>query len=192
MVGYKAVFVDRDDTMNRDVGYCSRTEDFELLPTVGMGIRLLNQTGFKVVVITNQSGIARGYFTEEMLEKIHQKMADELAEYGAHVDAIYYCPHHPDENCDCRKPKPKLAYQAIEDLHIDPQQSYVIGDRLMDVELARTIGCKSIMIPSEFGRDELRNCDVFPDYVASDFEAAARWITHQEVHLELTNLRDVF
>lgn len=175
----KAVFVDRDDTINRDVPYCSRPEDFELLLTVGTGIRLLNREGFKVVVITNQSGIARGYFTEEMLERIHQKMVDELAKYGAQVDAIFYCPHYPDEGCECRKPKPKLTYQAIKQLHIDPRQSFIIGDRLMDVELARTIGCKSVMIPSELGKEELKNSSVFPDYIASDFESAAKWITEQ-------------
>jgi len=179
MTEHKAVFVDRDDTINRDVRYCRRTEDFELLPTVGMGIRMLNQAGFEVVVITNQSGIARGYFSEEMLEKIHRKMAAELAKYGAHVDAIYYCPHHPDENCECRKPKPELAYQAIQDLHIDAQQSYVIGDRLMDVELARAIGCKSVMLPSEFGKEELKDCSVFPHYIASDFKSGASWIIQQ-------------
>jgi len=189
MAGHKAVFIDRDDTINRDVPYCSRTEDFELLPTVGTGIMLLNQAGFKVVVITNQSGIARGYFTEDTLEKIHQKMADELAKYGAHVDAIYYCPHHPDENCECRKPKPKLAYQAIDELHIDAQQSYVIGDRLMDVELARAIGCKSVMVPSEFGKDELKDCSVFPHYIAPDFESAARWIIQQFEHDASTSVK---
>jgi len=182
MIRYKAVFIDRDETINRDVPYCRRTEDFELLPTVGTGIRLLNQGGFKVVVITNQSGVGRGYFTEEMLEKIHRKMADELAKYGASIDAIYYCPHRPDENCECRKPKPKLAYQAIEDLHIDAQQSYVIGDRLMDVELAGNIGSKSVMIPTEFGRHELKEYNVSPHYIASDFESAARWIIQQFEH----------
>lgn len=176
----KAVFIDRDDTINRDVHYCSRPEDFELLATVGPGIRLLNQAGFKVVVITNQSGIARGYFTEEMLERIHQKMTDELAKYGAHIDAIYYCPHYPDEGCECRKPKPKLVYQAIKQLHIHPQQSFTIGDRLMDVELAGAIGCKCVMVPSEPGKEELKNSDVFPDYIASDFESAAKWILEQQ------------
>lgn len=175
----KAVFIDRDDTINRDVHYCSRPEDFQLLPGVGAGIRLLNQERLKVVVITNQSGIARGYFTEEMLERIHQKMTDELAKYGARVDAIFYCPHHPNEGCECRKPKPKLAHQAIKQLNINPRQSFSIGDRLMDVELARAIGCKSVMVPSEHGKEELKNSSLFPDYIASDFESAAKWIIEQ-------------
>lgn len=179
----RAVFLDRDGTIARDVHYCSRPEDLELLPTVGEGIRLLNEAEFKVVVITNQSGIARGYFTEEMLGKIHQKMINDLARYGAHIDAIYYCPHHPDEGCECRKPKPKLAYQAIKDLQIDSQQSYVIGDRLMDVQLARAVGCKSVMISSDPGRSELEDCDILPDYIGSDFESAARWIMQQQSNL---------
>ncbi len=179
MAGHKAVFIDRDDTINRDVPYCRRVEDFELLPTVGTGISWLNREGFKVVVITNQSGIARGYFTEEVLGKIHRKMVDDLAKYGARVDAIYYCPHHPDENCECRKPKPKLAYQAIKDLQIDPKRSYVIGDRLMDVELARTLGCKSVMVPSMPGRAELKDSKILPDYICFDFESAVRWTIEQ-------------
>lgn len=139
---HKAVFLDRDGTIARDVPYCSRPEDFELLPGVAEGIKELNKHGFKVVVITNQSGIARGYFTEEMLARIHDKMLKELAQQGAQVDAIYYCPHHPDDNCDCRKPKPEMVFEAARDLDIDLSQSYVIGDNEMDMELARRAGCR--------------------------------------------------
>jgi histidinol-phosphate phosphatase family protein len=140
---HKAVFLDRDGTIARDVPYCSRPEDFELLPGAAEGIKLLNEHGFKVVIVTNQSGIARGYFTEKMLAEIHDKMITQLAEHGAHVDAIYYCPHHPDSNCDCRKPKPKMVLQAARDLDIDLSQSYVVGDSEMDVELARQADCKA-------------------------------------------------
>lgn len=139
----KAVFIDRDGTIAKDVPYCSCPEDFELLPGVAEGIRKLNQHGFKVVVVTNQSGIARGYFTEQMLAKIHDKMQKELAKHGAHVDAIYYCPHHPDDNCGCRKPKPKMVLQAAAELNIDLSQSYVIGDSQIDVEMAQRAGCKA-------------------------------------------------
>ena len=120
----KAVFLDRDGTMTKDVNYCSRPEDLLLLPNAGEGVSLLNKSGFKVAVITNQSGIARGYFNDQILEEIHNKMRRDLARYNASVDAIYYCPHHPDEGCECRKPKPKLAYEAISDLCIDVKQSY--------------------------------------------------------------------
>ena len=99
---------------------------------------------------------------------------------GAHIDAIYYCPHHPDEGCECRKPKPKLVYQAIKDLQIDSQQSYIIGDRLMDVQLAKTIGCKSVMIENDRGKSELKDCDIVPHHIAQDLESAVRWIFEQE------------
>ena len=142
----RAVFIDRDGTMAKDVHHCRRPEDFELLPDTAKAIKLLNQHGFKVIVITNQSGIARGYFTEETLAKIHNKMENELAKEGAWVDAIYYCPHHPDDNCDCRKPKPKLALQAAKDHDIKLEASFVVGDLQMDVNLGKAIGCKTILI----------------------------------------------
>jgi histidinol-phosphate phosphatase family protein len=148
---HKAVFLDRDGTIARDVPYCSRPEDFELLPGAAEGIKLLNEHGFKVVLVTNQSGIARGYFTEEMLARIHDKMKKELARHGGHIDAVYYCPHHPDDNCDCRKPKPKMVLQAARDLDIDLSQSYVIGDAEIDIELARQAGCRAGIRVSEPG-----------------------------------------
>jgi len=170
---HKAVFLDRDGTIARDVPYCSRPEDFELLPGVAEGIRLLNEHDFKVVIITNQSGIARGYFTEQMLAKIHKKMQKELAEHGAHVDAIYYCPHHPDDKCECRKPKPKMVLQAAIDLDIDLSQSYVIGDSEIDVELAKLAGCKAGIRVGEPGGTG--NC------VAASFRDAVQWLFRQRL-----------
>ena len=170
----KAVFVDRDGTIAKDVPYCSRPEDFELLPGVAEGIRLLNNHGFKVVVITNQSGIARGYFTEEILAKIHDKMHSELAKHGAHVDDIYYCPHHPDDNCECRKPKPTLILQAALNLDVDLKQSYVIGDSDIDVEMGRRAGCKACLrVNSNNKGDQTAN-------TFHEFEAATRWVIGQE------------
>ncbi len=142
----RAVFLDRDGTMAPDVHYCRRPEDFELFPYTTKAVGLLNELGFKVIVITNQSGIARGYFTEETLADIHQKMERELAKEGAFVDAIYYCPHHPDDNCDCRKPKPKLILQAAKDFNIDLKHSFVVGDLQMDIDLGKTAGCKAILV----------------------------------------------
>jgi len=172
---HKAVFLDRDGTIARDVPYCSRPEDFELLPGTAEGIKLLNEHGFKVVVVTNQSGIARGYFTERMLAKIHQKMITKLANHGANIYAIYYCPHHPDANCDCRKPKPKMVLQAAIDLDINLSQSYVIGDGEMDVELARQAGCKAGIRVGESGGTG--------DWVAASFKDAVEKILRFEGHL---------
>jgi histidinol-phosphate phosphatase family protein len=175
----KAVFIDRDGTIARDAPYCSNPEDFELLPGVAEGIKLFNKHGFKVVVITNQSGVGRGYFTEEMLARIHDKMRDELAKYGAHVDAVYYCPHHPDDNCECRKPRPKMVFQAASDLRINLQQSYVIGDHDMDIEMGKNVGCKTILIAAKNKGSE---SDKVPcsDYVASSVSDAAQWIIAEQ------------
>jgi histidinol-phosphate phosphatase family protein len=175
-MGNRAVFLDRDGTIARDVHYCRRVEDFELLPGVPEAMKLLNASGFKVVVITNQSGIARGYFTEETLERIHRKMEAELAEHGAHVDAIYYCPHHPDDNCDCRKPRPKMVLQAAQDINIDLSQSFVIGDLKMDIELGKAVGAKTILVGDSLSS---KAAEVKPDARFSDLWEAARAILRQ-------------
>ena len=140
------VFIDRDGTIAHDVPYCSSPEQFELLPGAGEGIKRLNEIGLKVIVITNQSGIGRGYFTEEMLGRIHTKMKNSLAGCGAHVDGIYYCPHHPDDNCDCRKPKPDLIIKAAKEHEIELSQSYLIGDSAKDIEAGKAAGCRTILV----------------------------------------------
>lgn len=181
----KAVFLDRDGTMAPDVHYCSRPEDFELFPDTAKAIRLLNQHGFKVIVITNQSGIARGYFTEEILAEIHEKMKNALAVEGAHVDGIYYCPHHPEDNCDCRKPKPKLVLQAARDFDVDLEHSFVIGDLQMDVDLGKAVGCKTILIggPSRADVKQAR-----PDVTTLDILNAVQKILRTEAKLSCNKL----
>ncbi|MBA7653426.1 D-glycero-alpha-D-manno-heptose-1,7-bisphosphate 7-phosphatase [subsurface metagenome] len=168
----RAVLLDRDGTLAKNVNYCSRPEDFELLPNTGEAIRLLNQHGFKVIVITNQSGVARGYFTKETLAKIHDKMRDELANQGAWVDAVYYCPHHPDNNCECRKPKPKLALQAAKDHNIELDGSFVVGDQQMDIDLGKAIGSRTILIETAPINMESPK----PDIAVSDLLMAAKVI----------------
>jgi len=172
----KAVFLDRDGTIARDVPYCSRPEDFELLPGVSEGIRLLNEAGFKVIVITNQSGVSRGYFTKEMLEEIHQKMKDDLSKFGAHIDGIYFCPHHPDQGCDCRKPKPTLIYQATQAHGIQLDESFFIGDMPLDVVAGYAAGCKACLISSSRTWERNRYSTVEPDFVAHDFLDACSWV----------------
>ena len=170
----RAIFLDRDGTIARDVHYCQRPKDFELLPTVPEAIKLLNEHGFKVVVITNQSGVARGYFTEETLAQIHKKMIEELAKHGAKLDGIYYCPHHPDQGCSCRKPKTVLFHKAAKEFDIDFSLSYVVGDTQMDIDAGKALGCKTILLttgPTE-GNDVIDS----PDYTANDLLEAAQWI----------------
>jgi histidinol-phosphate phosphatase family protein len=171
----RAVFLDRDDTIARDVHYYRRVEDFELLPTVPQAIRLLNESGFRVIVVTNQSGIARGYFTEATLAQIHQKMRNELARHGAHVDAIYYCPHHPNQGCDCRKPGTALFRQAARELGVGFAASYVVGDSYMDIKAGQDLGCKTVLVAtSSEGGDNQRPSS--PDCVASTLLEAAQWV----------------
>jgi len=175
-VANRAVFLDRDGTMAVDVSYCCRPEDFELFPATARAIKLLNEHGYKVIVITNQSGVARGYFTEDMLSLIHRKMLKQLGEEDAHIDGIYYCPHHPDDNCECRKPKPKMVLQAVDEHDIDPEQSFVVGDKPQDIQLGQNVGCRTVLIPS--GIEEVALC--LPDYTAADLYEAALWIIEQK------------
>ena len=173
----KAVFLDRDGTMAPDVHYCRRPEDFELFPYTTKAVGLLNELGFKVIVVTNQSGIARGYFTEDTLADIHQKMEKELAKEGAFVDAIYYCPHHPDDNCDCRKPKVGLLHQAIDACGVKPEIAFLVGDSFKDMRTARQFGAKSILVLT--GRETTSSrpdWEFEPDYVCNNLLEASQYI----------------
>lgn len=173
----RAVFLDRDGTMAKDVNYCARPEDFELFPNIAKAIKLLHEHSLKVIVVTNQSGIARSYFTEETLDQIHEKMKMELAKEDAWVYGIYYCPHHPNDNCDCRKPKPKLVLQAAQEHNIDLKHSFVVGDLEMDIELGKAAGCRTILILPNSGDDDRKQ--MAPDYTTVDLYHAARWIVSQ-------------
>ncbi len=171
----KAVFLDRDGTIARDVHYCRRVEDFEILPHVPEAIRLLNQEEFKVVVITNQSGIARGYFSEATLSLIHRKMATTLEQHGAHIDAVYVCPHHPDEGCACRKPSPTLIVRAAADIGIALDQSYMIGDDPKDVQAGSAAGCRTILLTADPAQPR-GDSQGFCDHAAVDLFDAVRWL----------------
>lgn len=171
----RAVFLDRDGTMAVDVRYCRRPEDFHLLPGTAKAIKLLKEHGFKVIVITNQSGIGRGYFTEATLAEIHQKMVRELAKEGATVDAIYYCPHHPGDHCDCRKPRPALIFQAARDFAIDLGRSYVVGNMPLDIGLGKAAGCRTVLVATSHAEESLK-----PDAIAADAYQAARAILGME------------
>ncbi|MGH7855425.1 MAG: D-glycero-alpha-D-manno-heptose-1,7-bisphosphate 7-phosphatase [Candidatus Binatia bacterium] len=148
-----AVFLDRDGTLIRDVGYLRRTDQIEILPRVPAALRLLRDQGFKIVVVTNQSAVARGWMSEEDLAAIHDTLAAQLAQSGASLDAIYYCPHHPVEGkgiyqqvCACRKPNSGMIERACDDLGLNPAASYVVGDQKTDIELAKRIGATALLI----------------------------------------------
>ncbi len=166
-----AVFLDRDGTICKDVHYMRSPEQFELLPGVAEGIKLLNELGVKVIVATNQSGVARGYFTEQDLKKIHERMIEELSKRGAKIDAIYYCPHHPDDDCGCRKPKIGMLKKAEVDFRLDLSSCFIVGDKRLDVETGKNAGCASILIPGP--ETEL---DIKANFTAPNLYEAAKII----------------
>lgn len=190
-MAHGAVFLDRDGTLNEEVGYVNHIERFTLLPRVGHAIRLLNDHELKTVVITNQSGVARGYFPESLIDLVHEKMQALLKMEGAHLDGIYYCPHHPDvgnppyrQKCRCRKPATGLVEEAVRQLDLDCSQSYMVGDRGVDIEFAREIGAKGILVLTGYGKGEWEyfkdQWKVKPDHVAPDLYEAVQWILQQE------------
>lgn len=176
----RAVFLDRDGTINEEMGYINHLSRFHLLPASGPAIARLNQAGLLVVVATNQSGVARKYFPATLIAQVHELMVRLLAAQGAHLDGIYVCQHGPEADCDCRKPRPGLLHQAAQELKIDLAHSYVVGDRFNDLHLAANVGAKGILVLTGYGRGEVENYQgdrlVTPAYLAADLAEAAAWI----------------
>ncbi len=179
-MSHAAVFLDRDGTLNEEMGYINHLSRFRLLPQAVPTIRRLNDAGVKAVVVTNQSGAARGYFPVSLLDEVHAHLQNLLAAGGAHLDGIYACLHHPDEGCPCRKPRPTLIQQAARDLNLDLSRSYLVGDRYKDIETAANAGVKGILVLTGYGRGEYEYLratqEVQPVFVAPDLEAAVKWI----------------
>jgi D-glycero-D-manno-heptose 1,7-bisphosphate phosphatase len=180
-----AVFLDRDGTINEEMGYINHLDRFVLIPGVAASIRSINERGLKAVVVTNQSGVARGYFPRELIDQVHQKMSGLLEEEGAFLDGIYTCTHAPSNKggaggCGCRKPKIGLMKQAAQELNLDLEKSYVVGDRFKDVEMARNAGAKAILVLTGYGKGELEffghSSEVQADFVAEDLSEAVQWI----------------
>lgn len=176
----KAVFIDRDGTINVDVHYLDNPDKFEMYPGVGDGVKKLKEEGFKIIVITNQSGIARGHFTEKQLFNIHERMKKEIKQFNVTLDGIYYCPHHPDDSCNCRKPNTGLFDMAINEHKIDVKKSYMLGDKILDIGAGKKIGTRTVLIPEPHIRDEFlskkNEWEYNPDYIANDFMDAVEWI----------------
>jgi heptosyltransferase-2 len=174
------VFLDRDGTLNIDSGYLKSPDDLTVLPGVGAALAKLKQAGARLIVVTNQSGVGRGYFTSKDLEAIHSKLRLLLAEDGVTLDGLYFCPHHPDDRCNCRKPARGMVDRALAELHVDLSRAYVVGDSARDVELARQVGAKGLLVmtgPS--GAEALADLtarDLSPDHVADDLSQAVEWI----------------
>jgi len=188
----RAVFLDRDGTLSEEVGYINHPSRFQLFPYAATAIKRLNDNGWLAVLVTNQAGVARGYFSEHLLSQVHEKMTEALKTENARLDGVYYCAHHPSAgeppyrtDCDCRKPKPGLILQAASDLNIDLDKSWMIGDRYGDVELARNAGVRSAFVLSGYGQGEWehqRNSwQHQPDLVSGNLLEAVDAIVSMEV-----------
>jgi D-glycero-D-manno-heptose 1,7-bisphosphate phosphatase len=187
----KAVFLDRDGTVNEEVGYLTDLSRLRLIAGAGAAIKRLNCAGYKVILVTNQSGVARGYFPESLVHEAHERLTNMLREEGAVLDGIYYCPHHPTAGnarytmaCDCRKPGTGLIDTAAMDFDIDINRSFMIGDKWSDVELAQRAGVHAILVMSGFAPDDPGNKRpdhiLDPDYTASNISEAVDWIIRRE------------
>lgn len=175
----KAVFLDRDGTINVDKHYTHKVEDFEFEEQAIDGLKLLSKAGFKLIVVTNQSGIARGKFTEEQFHKFMKHMITQCKEKGINlIEEYFFCSHHPEENCKCRKPETEMLEKAAEKFNIDLKSSYFIGDKTVDVECGRRAGCKTVLVRTgKNGKDDI--FEVKPDFTADTLVEAAEWIACQ-------------
>jgi len=182
-----AVFLDRDGTIIEEVDYLDNIGQLKLIPGAAQAIRLLNQTAIPVIMITNQSGVARGYFSESLVKQLHQQLNELLEAKSAYLDAIYYCPHHPTagnppyrQQCSCRKPNPGMVEQAIRDLQLGKRHSFIVGDKLTDIELARRAGAEGILVLTGYGEEQRKRLDetenVQPAYIATDLLQAIQWV----------------
>ena len=186
----RAVFLDRDGTINEDVGYPGRYDQVRIYPYSFEAVRELNAAGLAVVVITNQSGVGRGLFTEDELRVVHDRMREDFRAAGARIDAIYYCPHFAgssspsyDIDCACRKPFPGMAIRAREELGLDLEGSYMVGDKAEDVRFGLNAGARPILVLTGYGeasREALRREGIEPAHVAPDLGEAVRWILERE------------
>src|SRR5215813_4366244 len=191
-VKQRAVFLDRDGTLSEEVGYINHASRFQLFPYAATAIKRLNDNGWFAVLVTNQAGVARGYFSEHLLSQVHEKMREALGRENARLDGVYYCAHHPSAgeppyrtDCDCRKPKPGLILRAASDLNIDLDKSWMIGDRYSDIELARNAGVRSAFLLSGYGQGEWQHqrnsWQHQPDLVCGNLLEAVDAIVSMEV-----------
>jgi D-glycero-D-manno-heptose 1,7-bisphosphate phosphatase len=187
-----AVFIDRDGTINEQMGYVNHISRFVLLPGTAEGIRLLNRHHYLAIIVSNQSGVARGYFPMELIDRVHAHMKDLLVKEGANIDEIFFCPHYPrgivpkySVECDCRKPGTGLVQKACEKFDIDMKNSYVIGDRCSDIELAERSNLQGIMVTTGYGLGDIEyvlpHQPFKPLHIAKDLLHAVRWIIEQGV-----------
>ena len=186
----RAVFFDRDGTLNKEIGYLNHSSLLELYPFAGKAVGLVNRANLLTIVVTNQAGLAQGLFEEPALEKIHRQLSDRIQTAGGKLDGIFYCPHHPRAivetyrvECDCRKPGAGMLERAATRFGIDLERSFVVGDRYVDIQAGHRVGARSVLVLTGFGKQEWEAGRAQeqrqPDYVAKDVYQAVRWIMQQ-------------
>jgi D-glycero-D-manno-heptose 1,7-bisphosphate phosphatase len=175
----RAVFLDRDGTIMEDANYFGEVERVVLIPGAKQALRRLQDAGYKLFVVTNQSGVGRGYFSREAVEQIHTHLDEQFAEGGVRFTRYYVCPHHPEDNCDCRKPKPKFLREAAAEYGLDLARCFVVGDRPSDIQAGINAGVKTILVLTGVGQETLAKNEVHPDHVATEIDKAADWILTQ-------------
>lgn len=191
----KAVFLDRDGTLNEDPGYLGDPCKLKLFPDVGEALSLLkNKNNFLLIVVSNQSGVARGLITEEEVVMVNQEINTKLAEFNVKIDAFYYCPFHPEFNsekdCECRKPSPSMILNAAIEHNIDLSSSYIVGDSAADIMAGKNAGIKTVLVKSGYGKETfsiLQNENNFPSFVAENLNEASKFIINDSCGVSLSD-----
>jgi D-glycero-D-manno-heptose 1,7-bisphosphate phosphatase len=191
----RAAFIDRDGNLIHEVGYINSLERIKFYRRSIKAVKLLKENGYKIIVVTNQSGVARGYIPESFVKNAHKKISAMLAEYCLKIDAFYYCPHHPKKavikkylvDCSCRKPKTGMIEAAVKKFNIDLKQSFTIGDKLTDVHLGKNAGTKTALVLTGYGKREKKLIKTDydrPDIIAKDFYQAARMLVKSKLNTD--------
>lgn len=195
----RCIFLDRDGTINKEVNYLHKIEEFEILPSVIEGLQALQDKGFLLIIVSNQSGIARGYFTEEDLNVLNRNILSILREKGIIINDVLCCPHLEDgivpeytKVCNCRKPKPGLLYRAQQKYNINLASSYMIGDKLSDIETGKNAGCSTILVRTGYGMIEEQKENNHSDFIADNLIDAARWIIRNEEEIVEEGYRECY
>jgi D-glycero-D-manno-heptose 1,7-bisphosphate phosphatase len=187
----KAIIMDRDGTLCEEVGYVNHVDRIRLPERSIEAVVRANRAGYAAVVVTNQAGVARGYFAEDLVHRVHDRIRERIEARGGRLDAVYYCPHHPDvgeyryrKTCNCRKPRAGMLERARDEMGIDLERSYMIGDSIRDIEAGHAVGATTVLVLTGYGRGELEyrssGWKVRPDHVAEDLLEAVEWILERD------------
>ncbi len=172
----RAVFLDRDGVLMADTNYVGHVERVAIIDNAPAALRRLQDAGYRLFVVTNQSGVGRGYFTRQAVEEIHALLDRQFAAAGAKIDRYYVCPHHPEDNCDCRKPKPKSLLNAAAEYGLDLAQCFMVGDRASDIQCGQNAGTQTVLVLTGAGQETLAKGEIKPNFVAANISAATDWI----------------